>query len=233
MENQSNLRKSESSKWLTILFIGLCFLYCNSINAQHAKTNIEQATERKASFSSTTELTDFEGNVLNCFARLIWTTSIQDDLDHFEIEWSGDGIVFMTIAEVDVNGGTNGGATYNFTDESTSEFNFYRLKMVDANGDFSYSDVIEIVACEEEVPPQIFPNPVSQLKGSVNIKFYAEREEAMIVVMDMSGKVVKRLSLGVSPKSWNNLQLNIADLQVGNYFIVQPGTRGGTSIVIN
>jgi len=243
MENQSTHKKSMSYRWIVSLFLASCVLFCNDINAQDVKSetnqeveseiNTNQATDRKASFSSTTELSGFEGNVLNCFARLIWTTTIQDDLDHFDVEWSGDGIVFMKIAEVDAFGSANGGWTYNFTDESTSEFNFYRLKMVDVDGNFTYSEVIEIVACEEEIPPQIFPNPVAQLKGAVNIKFFAQREEALIVVMDLGGTVVKRLSLGVMPNSWNNMQLNISDLPPGNYFVVQPGTKGGTAFIIN
>ncbi len=233
MENQIVLKKTMSFKGATILLAVVSFLFCNSIIAQQSKTEMGQVTERKASFSTTTELSSFEGNELNCYARLVWTTSIQNELDYFEVEWSGDGIVFTSIAEIDAYDVANGGATYNFTDESTSEFNFYRLKMVEINGNFSYSEIIEVIACGEEIPPQIFPNPVSQLDGSVNVKFYAEREEAMIVVMDLSGAVVKRLNLGVTPKSWNNMQLNIADLPRGNYFIVQPGTKGGTSIVIN
>jgi hypothetical protein len=121
-----------------------------------------------------------EGNQLN------WLTANEVALNHFEIERSIDAKVFEKIGEVQANGGPSEKVNYDFVDQATSIGKvFYRLRMVDLDGKYKYSKIINI---ENNLDSEltIYPNPTSDYFSiSGNTTF----EKLQIV--DSSGRIVK------------------------------------------
>ena len=100
----------------------------------------------------------FTGKQINNNKILLkWNTSLQVNNKHFEIERSYDGTNFKTagIVNSDVSN------VYSFIDENKVEaIVFYRLKQVDLDGRFAYSDVILLRSTKnKEKNIIIYPNP--------------------------------------------------------------------------
>ncbi len=195
------------------------------------KTNGE-VEDYQASVVLPVDLTMFRAKVVGCNVQLAWTAETEEDFSHYELEWSGDGQTYQLIEKIDGQGGVISSQAYQYFDEAASVHNYYRLKMVDLDGSEKYSEVVSAnTDCENEYEMTIYPNPVSIYSGKVSLKFYAEREQTAIIVVDMTGRVVKHLSLPVN-KEWNTVRIDVSDLAVGSYFVKQLGTRSAKSFII-
>ena len=171
------------------------------------------------------ELKDFKAKTDGCNVNLIWETESEKDFDYFDLEWSGNGQDFRTIETIEAIGG-DFTQVYSFKDRQASSFNYYRLKMVDLDGSYKYSNIVsKSTGCEDTHEVIIYPNPVSPYNGILNVKFYSERPEAQLQITDMLGRVVKRLTLDVESEFINTVQLDISDLPVGNYNIMILGDK--------
>ncbi len=75
-------------------------------------------------------------------ALLNWETASEENNDYFNIERLNAIGEFENIGRVDGNGSTSMHSYYTFTDEAPlTGVNYYRLKQVDFNGNFSYSEI--------------------------------------------------------------------------------------------
>jgi len=161
------------------------------------------------------ELITFEGNKTREGIELNWSTASELNNEGFEVEKSTDGKNWTQIGFVKGNGTTSTFNNYSFLDiEKTFANAFYRLRQVDYDGAFEYSDVISIEFEEDrEVIVNIYPNPVAN----------------KLTVEGFTGKIVIRNSLGQEVKSQRinlNELVSLLDLKKGNYFIELHYTDG-------
>ena len=83
---------------------------------------------------------------------LIWVTSSEQNSDYFDVERSKDGFNFTAIEQIRAAGVSSELITYTFLDESTpSETTYYRLKQVDLDSTFEYSDIIVVSKLKTEI----------------------------------------------------------------------------------
>lgn len=76
-------------------------------------------------------------------AALSWTTSAEINTSFFEVERSANGRNFASIGRVTASNRGNQLSSYQFSDEQVLDgFNYYRLKMVDADGLTNYSQTV-------------------------------------------------------------------------------------------
>jgi hypothetical protein len=77
------------------------------------------------------------GNLLN------WKTSLEEDVQHYNIEKSADGVNYKVIGTVEANNDLGEVKNYRFFDTKLGvQKNFYRLKVVEKTGISSYSQTI-------------------------------------------------------------------------------------------
>ena len=108
------------------------------------------------------ELLSFNGEAIDQQSHLWWITSSEINNERYEIEWSTDGTIFTPIGQVKGAGNTIIEQQYEFVHPSpASGNNYYRLKQIDFDGSFTYSNIIDLYF-EQEAEPLIFPNPTSQ-----------------------------------------------------------------------
>jgi hypothetical protein len=99
---------------------------------------------------------------------LNWKTSMEINAKEFQVERLDLNNKFIQIGKVNASGNSNKVLNYNFNDLDillTQKVNYYRLKLVDINGDFKYSNIIKV----SENPSKsfvIYPNPTI---GKLNI----------------------------------------------------------------
>jgi hypothetical protein len=128
-----------------------------------------------------------------------WTTASEFNVNHFELELAKGNTAyqqnqFVKIAEVISRGNSTTEQQYSFTDmeNNKSGVRYYRLKIIDNDGSFTYS-AIRPVVFNEEITWQVFPNPSS---GIFNLTYQAVDGEAMHVKLyDVTGKAVKEYNL--------------------------------------
>jgi len=178
------------------------------------------------------KLRDFKATVKGCNVDLLWVTESEENFDYFELEWSGNGQDFRTIEIVEAKGG-DFTEFYKYKDRQASTFNYYRLKMVDLDGTFEYSNIAQAnTECEDTHEVIIYPNPISPTNGILSVKFYSERPEAQLQITDMLGRVVKRLTLDVEAEFTNTIQMDISDLPSGNYTMQLLGDKTSKMFII-
>jgi ELWxxDGT repeat protein len=88
-------------------------------------------------------LTDFSGRAIGSHTLLNWQTETEKHTHSFSVERSQDGKRFGALGSVMAMG--TGSHAYSYTDAAPfTGYNYYRLKMIDQDGSFTYSQVIAV-----------------------------------------------------------------------------------------
>jgi len=172
------------------------------------------------------DLLTFSGNLINNKSVLLkWKTENEINTSYFEVQRSADGVNFSNIGNVNANGNTTSAINYQLNDNDAynqqSLLLYYRLKMVDINGDYKYSNVISITLADITMGGiSIMPNPVAK-QANVNIL----TTTAGVVrwkMTDNTGRVVLQNSLDARAGN-NSIQINTEKLTPGIYYISVKG----------
>ena len=95
-----------------------------------------------------------EGNYVS------WSTATEVNNSHFEVERSIDGKSFSKVGEIEGRGMSAGITDYEFLDEVEYQgMIYYRVKQVDLNGNYEFSQVVSAKAVEH-VSVQVHPTQV-------------------------------------------------------------------------
>ncbi|MBL4862765.1 MAG: hypothetical protein JKY09_07095, partial [Crocinitomicaceae bacterium] len=77
-----------------------------------------------------------------------WTTATEHNVDYFQLEYTYNGLVFHPIETYDAVGNSTEEITYRaVVDNKDDNQRYYRLKMVDNNGNHDYTDIISSKHC--------------------------------------------------------------------------------------
>lgn len=109
------------------------------------------------------ELINFNVIDNNGLIELAWETASEIDNDYFEIQKSNDGVVWNEVGIIVGAGNSQTNIEYEYYDKDGCEGTcLYRLKQVDFDGTFKYSDVA-IIEGKQEIAKiyNIYPNPVT------------------------------------------------------------------------
>ena len=163
-------------------------------------------------------LSAFSAKNIESKAELFWQTTEETNFDHFEIESSLDPKSdFKKIGEIM---GNNVDRNYRYSDLTAPKGTpvYYRLKMVDRDGTYAYSQ-IEWILLDGVQKLTIFPNPASKL-----IQIEASETLQEINILDNSGLPVftKRID------SVQNPSLDIPTLPSGTYILRAKSINGVT-----
>ena len=150
---------------------------------------------------------------------LQWTTSGENNSHHFDMEYSTDGVVFSKIGTVMAQGNSAGLKEYNFVHQQVlGKTAYYRLKIVDNNNNFKYSDITVIKRDKNKslVYP-VYPNPFNE-KMTVTIESTANKM-VELYLSDVSGKIIKRMSQSLT-SGINTIELEqLTSLSPGIYIL--------------
>lgn len=125
---------------------------------------------------------------------LQWATASELNFDRFEIEHSLNGLNFTTLSKTQGAGHTTSEIhEYDYIHPSFAQgINYYRLKSVDLDGQFEYSDIIAIEA-DAQLAVSTFPNPAHDyLIVKTNFEVYSSDR---ICMTDSYGAEVVQVSV--------------------------------------
>lgn len=161
------------------------------------------------------KLTSFTSSVVNNEAKLNWKTSTEVNFDYFSVEKRNGNGVFEEIAKVSPKAGT-GEKLYSYTDRNLSfETSYYRLKMVDNDGTFEYSEVVSATIVSQNTLA-VYPNPVNN-SDVIRVQFKELPSASTLKVIDIAGRTIKTLAL---QKGVNQASINANDLDKGQYVLL-------------
>jgi predicted membrane-bound dolichyl-phosphate-mannose-protein mannosyltransferase len=168
------------------------------------------------------ELLAFTASLKNSDIQLLWSTASELNNMGFEIERSvNEPNNFVTVGFVEGKGSSTEINYYSYTDNpQVSGVNqlYYRLKQVDFDGTFSYSDVVNINydVPAEFVLVQNYPNPFNP---STRINYFVPKESFVSVkVYDFLGREVSTLVNETKSTGSYELSFDASSLPSGTYF---------------
>ncbi len=166
-------------------------------------------------------LTDFTAELKNKSILLQWQTASEHNLSTFIIERSANGVNFSPIGSVAATGNSNTKISYSTFDyQPLNGANFYRLRIVNEDGKFKYSKVVE-ATIDRLFSLQIFPNPARDI---LFVQASGDNEKAAFQIMDVTGKKLKQGEITLQENTSFSIPIN--NLSNGIY-ILQLNTREG------
>ena len=170
------------------------------------------------------ELISFNASKVSSGVLLDWTTASELNNSGFEVERSIDGETWELIGWVEGSGTTQEIKNYSFIDEDNlNQLTYYRLRQVDYDGAYEYSDVIAFETLKEDIVEfEAYPNPTSGV-----VSFNKEYEN--VKVSNSYGITVLEASEPTSSVDLSNLPNSVYFVEVTNEF----GKRQTTRIIKN
>jgi glucose/arabinose dehydrogenase len=158
------------------------------------------------------QLLTLSGALKDKDALIQWETTDEVNTSSFTVQRSIDGNNFMDIGVVNAIGGV-GKTPYSFTDINAAmqpvPVIFYRLKIVDNNGEYSYSKIVGVIL-NKNINVFLFPNPVKQI---LNIRLSGTVPNGIhLQVTDLAGRIVysenrigdQNSNISIDVKQWKS-----------------------------
>jgi trimeric autotransporter adhesin len=167
------------------------------------------------------DLVTFNGALQSDLSALLtWKTDNEINTGGFELERSTDGNNFKQIAFVKAAGNSSTSLDYTHTDKEAidqqSNVLYYRLKIMNTNGTFKYSNIVTIYLPATKAIITIAPNPVvNDVKGNILSPISVN---ATLRIFDNTGRLILQTTTFIK-KGKNNFSQNINQLAKGSYYI--------------
>ncbi len=160
---------------------------------------------------------------VNGQVKVDWSTATEVNSDYFGVERSTDQKFWNELGTVKAAGTTSSPSNYSFTDrQPTQGRNFYRLKQVDVNGNFSYSPQVEALIHTQTF--RAYPTPVTDV---LHLELGAAAYQVSLI--DVSGRELKTWS-GLT----GNSSVSVNEMPAGVYFIrvTAPGVTPWQQMIL-
>ena len=185
-----------------------------------SEITIRQVTAMREGGALPVSLVDFSVREAEQYALLSWQTTAEVNVSHFDVERSVDSRTWQKIGQVAPKGVGVGTADYDFRDQlwllpqaGRTAIAYYRLKMTDLDGTFSYSGIRSLQWEGSTSVAGVYPNPASD---------YIRMETAtggLLSVSDMTG----RRLVEINAQAGTN-DIDVRSLPAGVYFVRINGT---------
>lgn len=160
-------------------------------------------------------LTSLEARARGGQTTVHWETASEINNEGFEVEHSTDGRQWSRLGFVKGNGTTTRTQEYYFVDDSpASGSNYYRLRQVDFDGQYEYSDIVSVYVGSRFESTSVYPNPVSD-------ELIIDDAVGQLTIYNVLGQPIVSENL-VQPAS----TIDVAALQPGTYILTVAKTDG-------
>ena len=149
-------------------------------------------------------------------AKVWWVVGSEANMNKYVVEKSTDGKNFNEVSSIKANNLSN----YDFIDSKIIDVvTYYRVKFVDNNGSFTYTNVVSITP-KKSIKLEIFPNPV---KSNLILSYPKSTTNSTIRITSLDGKTLinQAVQLGSTQTS-----LDVSKLISGNYIAIFNDTEG-------
>lgn len=162
------------------------------------------------------ELLSFTGKEVRDVHVLDWVTSMEINSSHFVIEHSVNANYFSELGMLNAAGNSATESKYTFTNtKPVLGNNYYRLKMVDIDQKYKYSNIILLKLMKDNTSMLVYPNPTAH---NLNIELSGLEigTKLEMEVLDASGKLLQRQSPTFENQKFS---LDVSTYSNGLYFL--------------
>jgi Secretion system C-terminal sorting domain len=147
--------------------------------------------------------------------KLRWSTASEMNSDHFEVERSGNGRDFTKLFTVAAYGSSFQIKNYFINDKAPiAGMNYYRLRMVDIDSKFSYSDIVAL-KINQIGEVQLYTNPV---KDKLIFTIATSTSgKTLLQLYNMHGQLLKSKAVVLTVSGSNKMEWDIPELPKGLY----------------
>lgn len=210
------LRLTCVNDFVTNAFGGASQVYWGATSATGGLNNMQYFCPNTVIVSLPVELASFQAECLGKEELVSWSTISENNSDYFELDYTYDGFIYYPVETVDAAGKSETEMNYSVRINNTdTKQRYYRLKMVDADGEFKYTNLLASKSCTEN--STLISNAV-QTSNSIVI---STGEEANIKFVNQLGQTIFEGS--------TNQQFLTVDKSVfgsGIYYIVAETATG-------
>ncbi|MBL7723299.1 MAG: T9SS type A sorting domain-containing protein [Chitinophagaceae bacterium] len=161
------------------------------------------------------KLKAFDVKLNDCVANLKWTAETETNFDKYIVEYSQNGTDYIAIGTVN----SSGSRQYSFTHIPATGKAFYRLKMADIDGNFSYSKISVLnISCGKSTA-LVYPNPVNDVLN-VNISKSSASNVVTASLYDAAGRLMVRRQLA---NGTNSIDMRAMASGLYNLVLIQDG----------
>ena len=208
-------------KKLKLVFLTTTIFFFAALSVQAGIGQGESATG-----TLPVELVSFTANVSGNVVVLNWTTATEVNNYGFDVQRAVSGTdVWTTLGFVNGHGNSNSPKDYSFVDVTKSSGKVsYRLKQIDIDGSFKYSNEVELSAtlAKEFVLEQNYPNPFNPT--TVISYSIPTASHVSVKVFDVLGNLISTLVNKNQTASSYNVNFDANNLSNGVYFYkIQAG----------
>jgi len=152
-----------------------------------------------------------------CSTTLAWETRSEINFSHFEIESSQNGKQFFKTGTVQRNEETKKINSYSYHINDLENQHYFRLKIVDLNGNYTYSNIISSkITCEEKsLAIKLNQNPIRENK--LEFEIFSNDNNFELYVLDAVGRNVKRIKAHFAQKNTYSVELD--QCEPGLYYL--------------
>lgn len=156
---------------------------------------------------------------------LNWRTGLEVNFRQFDLERSVGGGAYIHVASIASKGDHS---TYTYNDAVTDKNVSYRLRMLDYDGTYKFSNVVFISnACMQRVVGQmeLYPNPVSS-EQDITVEYTCDTKysEAQITIQSAEGKILETLPFPIVEGT--NVKTISTDKMSKGMYIIQLNQNG-------
>ncbi len=154
-------------------------------------------------------------------ASLQWFTPIEEGISHYVIERSLDGFNYQAIGEIPALYNHGQQAVYPHLDTEVSNLNgnkfFYRIKQVDLQGNWVYSNTVELLKSSPLESFTIYPNPVLSNQNLLVRYISAPDVNITVSIYETTGKLVMVHQEVLNGQG--EFQIPLGKLAAGMYYV--------------
>lgn len=166
-------------------------------------------------YSLPVELLYFTGRKEDGNNRLNWETASEVNTSHFELEKATGNGQFTFLAKIDAQGYSNEPQTYSYLDRAPSTLDYYRLKIIDFDGSYTYSQVV-VLQSDQNIVSKFYPSPfIDEAYFETSL---SSADQLDLVIYDVLGRTAFRQQYKLK-SGFHKLPLKLDHLVKGHYFV--------------
>ena len=152
--------------------------------------------------------------------KVAWTTTNEINAAYYEVERSSDGSNFIGVAQVDASNTLDQTHSYSVNDQLfniNGNVVYYRLRIVDNDGKYTYSNIIPVKLDQPENSFSVYPNPVDNY---AILNLYSDKSDnGMLRLIDNSGRQILTRSITITNGNNSIMVDQLGYLPKGIYII--------------
>ena len=174
------------------------------------------------------QLTSFNAAKANGRVVLNWATAQELNSDYYEVQRSTDAATWTTITTVQAAGNSSSVLNYKAEDAAAASGNvYYRLKMVDNDATFAYSNIARLSFTSVNGKLFAYPNPATNYTVISSDKNLMGKVTVDIIHSITGVRVMQQ----VVTNPGNAFRINTNQLTPGNYIVRVSNEEGGADIL--